>query len=149
MKKTLSSSTTIHVAAVTAIAAIAAYISALKYTNSSKPIRSRFSLLPDYNQDNHSEKPIFVPGLRNLANNCFLNVVLQVSFSFCFFNCAINQFVDLFFFLFLQALASCVCFQSFLHSVIAEYGTDEQLVQNMPLVFSLASLVQGTTTLFL
>lgn len=117
---TLSSSTTIRVAAVTAIAAIAASVLALKDAKSSKPIRSRFSLaslLPDYNQDNHSDKPIFVPGLRNLGNNCFLNVVLQ-------------------------ALASCVCFQSFLDDVIAEYGTDEQLVENMPLVFSLASLLQ-------
>ncbi|RHN43039.1 putative ubiquitinyl hydrolase 1 [Medicago truncatula] len=117
---TLSSSTRIRVAAVTAIAAIAASVLALKDAKSSKPIRSRFSLaslLPDYNQDNHSDKPIFVPGLRNLGNNCFLNVVLQ-------------------------ALASCVCFQSFLDDVIAEYGTDEQLVENMPLVFSLASLLQ-------
>lgn len=117
---TLSSSTTIRVAAVTAIAAIAASVLALKDAKFSKPIRSRFSLaslLPDYNQDNHSDKPIFVPGLRNLGNNCFLNVVLQ-------------------------ALASCVCFQSFLDDVIAEYGTDEKLVENMPLVFSLASLLQ-------
>ncbi|CAI8619067.1 unnamed protein product [Vicia faba] len=37
------------------------------------------------------------------------------------------------------ALASCVCFQSFLDSVIAEYENDDE---NMPLVFSLASLLQ-------
>jgi len=60
----------------------------------------------------------------------------------------VNVSVD-FLMCFLQALASCVCFQSFLDNVIAEYGTDEQLVENMPLVFSLASLLQGTTTLFL
>ncbi|KAL3020998.1 hypothetical protein AAZX31_05G174400 [Glycine max] len=48
--------------------------------------------------DNSSfEKSLFVPGLQNLQNNCFLNVVLQ-------------------------ALASCFCFQSFLHSVIGECG---------------------------
>jgi hypothetical protein len=59
--------------------------------------------------------------------------------------CVINECVDLFY-IFLQALASCVCFQSFLDNVIAEYETDEQIVENMPLVFSLASLLQGSSS---
>lgn len=36
-----------------------------------------------------SDKPLFVPGLQNLQNNCFLNVVLQVS-SRCFFSFFFN-----------------------------------------------------------
>ncbi|KAI9108632.1 hypothetical protein K1719_020279 [Acacia pycnantha] len=43
--------------------------------------------------ENGSEKSFFVPGLQNLGNNCFLNVVLQT-------------------------LASCSCFQTFLNSLI-------------------------------
>ncbi|CAK8578901.1 unnamed protein product [Lathyrus sativus] len=100
-------------AAVTGIATIAAVgiIFVLKDTKSSKPITS----LVKYN--NAPEKPLLIPGLQNLGNNCFLNVVLQ-------------------------ALASCVCFQSFLDSVIAEYENDERRDGNMSLVFSLASLLQ-------
>lgn len=47
--------------------------------------------------DNNSfEKSLFVPGLQNLQNNCFLNVVLQVIWLRClllfssFFNCQMN-----------------------------------------------------------
>ncbi|KAH1251156.1 Ubiquitin carboxyl-terminal hydrolase 27 [Glycine max] len=67
--------------------------------------------------DNNSfEKSLFVPGLQNLQNNCFLNVVLQ-------------------------ALASCFCFQSFLHSVIGECG-GKDLDENMPLALALATLLE-------
>ncbi|KAL3020997.1 hypothetical protein AAZX31_05G174400 [Glycine max] len=67
--------------------------------------------------DNSSfEKSLFVPGLQNLQNNCFLNVVLQ-------------------------ALASCFCFQSFLHSVIGECG-GKDLDENMPLALALATLLE-------
>ncbi|KAE9601298.1 putative ubiquitinyl hydrolase 1 [Lupinus albus] len=66
--------------------------------------------------NNISQKPLFVPGLQNLQNNCFLNVVLQ-------------------------ALASCFCFQSFLHGVITEFGT-EDMIETMPLAVSLASLLE-------
>ncbi|TKY60382.1 Ubiquitin carboxyl-terminal hydrolase 27 [Spatholobus suberectus] len=70
-----------------------------------------------FSRDNSSfEKSPFVPGLQNLHNNCFLNVVLQ-------------------------ALASCVCFQSFLYSVIGECG-NEDLDENMPLTLSLATLIE-------
>ncbi|RYR66088.1 hypothetical protein Ahy_A03g012040 isoform C [Arachis hypogaea] len=68
------------------------------------------------NNNNSLEKPLLVPGLQNLENNCFLNVVLQ-------------------------ALASCFCFQSFLHRVISECGTRD-LDESMPLALSLASLLQ-------
>ncbi|XP_014631266.1 ubiquitin carboxyl-terminal hydrolase 27 isoform X3 [Glycine max] len=67
--------------------------------------------------DNSSfEKSLFVPGLQNLQNNCFLNVVLQ-------------------------ALASCFCFQSFLHGVIGECGSKD-LDENMPLALALATLLE-------
>ncbi|XP_054807916.1 ubiquitin carboxyl-terminal hydrolase 27 isoform X2 [Prosopis cineraria] len=66
--------------------------------------------------ENISEKSIFIAGLQNLGNNCFLNVVLQT-------------------------LASCSCFQTFLNSVIQEFGT-EDLTERMPLTFALASLLQ-------
>ncbi|KAL5059555.1 hypothetical protein RYX36_031159 [Vicia faba] len=102
MKKTLWFRQTLTIrAAVTGIATVAAagIIFVLKDTRSSKP----FTSLVKYN--NASEKPLLIPGLQNLGNNCFLNVVLQ-------------------------ALASCVCFQSFLDSVIAEYENDDE---NMPL----------------
>ncbi|XP_057420847.1 ubiquitin carboxyl-terminal hydrolase 27 isoform X2 [Lotus japonicus] len=71
------------------------------------------------NLDN--KKPLLVPGLHNLRNNCFLNVVLQ-------------------------ALASCFCFHGFLHRVIAECGTQDMVEsetdQSMPLAASLVALLQ-------
>ncbi|KAI4345147.1 hypothetical protein L6164_012301 [Bauhinia variegata] len=69
-----------------------------------------------FGRANHSEKSLSVPGLQNLHSNCFLNVVLQ-------------------------ALASCVCFQTFLHSVIQECGI-EDLVERMPLTVSLTDLLE-------
>ncbi|CAJ2676917.1 unnamed protein product [Trifolium pratense] len=111
----LTLSSTIRLALPT-IATIAVITIAFKEFKSSKRIIS-FSGFDSRLFITDSEKPILIPGLQNLANNCFLNVVLQ-------------------------ALASCVCFQSFLDNVIAEYETDEQLVENMPLIFSLASLLQ-------
>lgn len=106
-------SSTIRVA-VTGIAAIIGIIVALKDNKSDKRIRSLGLGLG--REDNTSIKSLLVPGLQNLENNCFLNVVLQ-------------------------ALASCCCFQSFLDNVITEFGSDE-LVDDTPLVFSLASLIQ-------
>ncbi|KAK7358886.1 hypothetical protein VNO77_00826 [Canavalia gladiata] len=75
-----------------------------------------FTLPWSVGRDNGFEKPLLVPGLQNLHNNCFLNVVLQ-------------------------ALASCFCFQSFLLSVIQECGTKD-LDENMPLALSLATLLE-------
>ncbi|KAL2342962.1 hypothetical protein Fmac_004247 [Flemingia macrophylla] len=71
--------------------------------------------------DTRFEKSLFVPGLQNLRNNCFLNVVLQ-------------------------ALASCFCFQSFLHGVIGECG-NKDLDENMPLALSLATLLEELSSL--
>ncbi|KFK30518.1 hypothetical protein AALP_AA7G272700 [Arabis alpina] len=56
---------------------------------------------------------IFVPGLQNLGNNCFLNVILQ-------------------------ALASCKDFRSFLQWVIEDAKEEEQF----PLSFALSSLLE-------
>ncbi|XP_062097401.1 ubiquitin carboxyl-terminal hydrolase 27 isoform X2 [Humulus lupulus] len=61
-----------------------------------------------------------VPGLKNLGNNCFLNVILQ-------------------------ALASCSRFHIFLHKAIEEIersANDEELVDSLPLAVSLALLLQ-------
>ncbi|XP_061344595.1 ubiquitin carboxyl-terminal hydrolase 27 [Gastrolobium bilobum] len=74
------------------------------------------SLPWSFGRDNRLEKSLLVPGLQNLENNCFLNVVLQ-------------------------ALASCFCFQSFLHSVIRECGTND-LDESIPLAVSLATLLE-------
>ncbi|KAK7318501.1 hypothetical protein RJT34_03203 [Clitoria ternatea] len=67
-------------------------------------------------RDNTSHKPLLLPGLHNLHNNCFLNVVLQ-------------------------ALASCFCFQRFIHGTIRDCG-NKDLDENMPLALSLSSLLQ-------
>ncbi|KAL1569566.1 ubiquitinyl hydrolase 1 [Salvia divinorum] len=65
-----------------------------------------------------------VPGLQNLGNNCFLNVVLQ-------------------------ALSSCVSFQKYLWEMMEEYGLlsfeevdDNCGGENLPLFSSLASLLE-------
>ncbi|KAJ7956941.1 Ubiquitin carboxyl-terminal hydrolase 27, partial [Quillaja saponaria] len=65
---------------------------------------------------NHLEKIRLVPGLQNLGNNCFFNVILQ-------------------------ALASCFCFQSFLQKVIGEHEIEE-LVERMPLTVALATILE-------
>ncbi|KAL8473738.1 hypothetical protein ACS0TY_030546 [Phlomoides rotata] len=65
-----------------------------------------------------------VPGLENLGNNCFLNVVLQ-------------------------ALASCVSFRNHLWEMMEEYGSlsVEEGDENVPLVNALASLVEELCTI--
>ncbi|KAK9991201.1 hypothetical protein SO802_026186 [Lithocarpus litseifolius] len=66
-----------------------------------------------------SEKNWLVPGLQNLGNNCFLNVILQ-------------------------ALASCLYFQPFLQKVIeeCELSMDEEQVASLPLTAALAALLE-------
>lgn len=63
-----------------------------------------------------------VPGLQNLGNNCFLNVVLQ-------------------------ALASCKSFGKFLEQVVDEYeGSSMEGSRDLPVVAALASLVEELCT---
>lgn len=73
------------------------------------------SQIPD-RDDESSESLVLVPGLQNLGNNCFLNVVLQ-------------------------ALASCDCFHEFLQNIIErdDFSVDDR-VENMPLSAALFNL---------
>ncbi|XP_052191361.1 ubiquitin carboxyl-terminal hydrolase 27 isoform X2 [Diospyros lotus] len=70
-------------------------------------------------RDDSLESNWVVPGLRNLGNNCFLNVILQ-------------------------ALASCSCFQSFLQKALGEFESllGEDWVDSLPLTVALASLME-------
>lgn len=84
-----------------------------------------FSIL---DQDADSPRVWVVPGLQNLGNNCFLNVVLQ-------------------------ALASCLSFRKYLLEVMEEYGSlsAEEVDkmwgdENPPLASSLTSLVEELCT---
>ncbi|KAI3953225.1 hypothetical protein MKX01_042220 [Papaver californicum] len=73
------------------------------------------SPIPD-RDDESSESLVLVPGLQNLGNNCFLNVILQ-------------------------ALASCDCFHEFLQNIIErdDFSVDDR-VENMPLSAALFNL---------
>ncbi|KAI8540699.1 hypothetical protein RHMOL_Rhmol08G0006400 [Rhododendron molle] len=79
-----------------------------------RPARHRFT-----DSDGSLEKKWVVPGLQNLGNNCFLNVILQ-------------------------ALASCSCFQSFLQTTVEEYECllGEEWTDSLPLTVALASLME-------
>ncbi|KAE9466149.1 hypothetical protein C3L33_01947, partial [Rhododendron williamsianum] len=80
-----------------------------------------FNCLPwSSDSDGSLEKKWVVPGLQNLGNNCFLNVILQ-------------------------ALASCSCFQSFLRTTVEEYEflLGEEWTDSLPLTVALASLMEG------
>uniref|UniRef100_K3Y6S2 Ubiquitin carboxyl-terminal hydrolase n=1 Tax=Setaria italica TaxID=4555 RepID=K3Y6S2_SETIT len=69
-----------------------------------------------------SGRVYYVGGLRNLGNNCFLNVILQ-------------------------ALASCDSFVSFLDNLLATDGLlPEEKVERMPLLLALSSLLEDLST---
>ncbi|KAF5960365.1 hypothetical protein HYC85_001574 [Camellia sinensis] len=81
-----------------------------------------FNCLPwSSDRDTSLENKWMVPGLQNLGNNCFLNVILQ-------------------------ALASCSCFQSFLRKTEEEFESllGEEWVESLPLTVALASLMEGS-----
>ncbi|KAK6125745.1 hypothetical protein DH2020_040519 [Rehmannia glutinosa] len=75
-------------------------------------------------QDVASTRSLVVPGLQNLGNNCFLNVVLQ-------------------------ALSSCSSFRKYLLEMVEEYGpvSVEEGDESIPLVNSLTSLVEELCTI--
>ncbi|KAH1032779.1 hypothetical protein J1N35_044953 [Gossypium stocksii] len=68
---------------------------------------------------NHLEKLCLVPGLQNLGNNCFLNVILQ-------------------------ALASCSYFQSFLQKILDECESTlvDRQGESLPLTITLSDLLE-------
>uniref|UniRef100_A0A6N2LKN6 Ubiquitin carboxyl-terminal hydrolase n=1 Tax=Salix viminalis TaxID=40686 RepID=A0A6N2LKN6_SALVM len=85
----------------------------------------KLSALPswlDLNQgenNNHPKKVFLLPGLQNLGNNCFLNVILQ-------------------------ALGSCSNFQSFLQRVIEEWESfaSEEWIESLQLTVALSDLLE-------
>ncbi|CAA0839199.1 Ubiquitin carboxyl-terminal hydrolase 27 [Striga hermonthica] len=87
-------------------------------------IKGRWYLdLSSSDQDNVYPRSWVVPGLQNLGNNCFLNVVLQ-------------------------ALASCPSFRKYLRDMVEEYGllSYEEGDESLPLFKSLTSLVEELCT---
>ncbi|KAM0893405.1 hypothetical protein ACQ4PT_025147 [Festuca glaucescens] len=69
-----------------------------------------------------SERVYYTAGLRNLGNNCFLNVILQ-------------------------ALASCDHFVSSLDDLLGSYDVlPEDQSERMPLIFALSSLLEDLST---
>ncbi|KAB2597278.1 ubiquitin carboxyl-terminal hydrolase 27-like [Pyrus ussuriensis x Pyrus communis] len=74
--------------------------------------------LPNTQTSSPKQLPL-VPGLQNLGNNCFLNVILQ-------------------------ALASCSYFQPFLQNVLEEYefSAFQDRVDGFPLTIALAALLE-------
>lgn len=83
-----------------------------------------FKILPwSSDKDSSEDKFLVVPGLQNLGNNCFLNVILQ-------------------------ALASCSSFRSFVQKRVEEHEgfSAEELEESMPLAVALDSLLADLCT---
>lgn len=90
----------------------------------SKGKMGNFSSLPWLSEKKSSlEELQWVPGLQNVGNNCFMNVILQ-------------------------ALASCFCFHPFLQKIIveSESSLDEEQVKGLPLTVALADLLRELCT---
>ncbi|PQP96628.1 ubiquitin carboxyl-terminal hydrolase 27 isoform X1 [Prunus yedoensis var. nudiflora] len=113
-RSNLISSSGFHIS-VAGLLGIAGFVLALKDSKLSR--LSNLDWLPK--TDNGSPKLRLVPGLQNLGNNCFLNVILQ-------------------------ALASCSYFQPFLQKVLEEYELSEveDEVSGFPLAIALAALLE-------
>ncbi|XP_034220443.1 ubiquitin carboxyl-terminal hydrolase 27 isoform X2 [Prunus dulcis] len=113
-RSNLISSSGFHIS-VAGLLGIAGFVLALKDSKLSR--LSSLDWLPK--TDNGSPKLRLVPGLQNLGNNCFLNVILQ-------------------------ALASCSYFQPFLQKVLEEYefSAVEDEVSGFPLAIALAALLE-------
>lgn len=82
-----------------------------------------FKIVPWSSDNSSEEKLLVVPGLQNLGNNCFLNVILQ-------------------------ALASCSSFRSFVRKRVEEHEgfSVEELEESMPLAVALDSLLEDLCT---
>ncbi|XP_050205117.1 ubiquitin carboxyl-terminal hydrolase 27 [Mercurialis annua] len=115
--KYASSSSGLHISVAGGFVGVAALVFALiKDRNFNKLT----TLLPSFSgRQTLPQKLYLVPGLQNLGNNCFLNVILQ-------------------------ALASCSYFQPSLQKVIGECDSSdtEEWSENLQLTIALASLLE-------
>nr|GEW17376.1 ubiquitin carboxyl-terminal hydrolase 27 [Tanacetum cinerariifolium] len=104
--------------AASSILSVAGLFLAFKDENS-KGRKLLLSWLQSSDNEDLSEESCLVPGLQNLGNNCFLNVVLQ-------------------------ALASCSCFLTSIQKIVDEFeaASDNEQIGDMPLAVSLNALLQ-------
>ncbi|PWA89376.1 ubiquitin-specific protease 27 [Artemisia annua] len=104
--------------AASSVLSVAGLFLAFKDENS-KGRKMLLSWLQSSDNEELSEDLCLVPGLQNLGNNCFLNVVLQ-------------------------ALASCSCFLTSIQKIVDEFeaSSDNEQIGDMPLAVSLNALLQ-------